>query len=467
MSDASRLSSSFRDPDGYLFIKAGVLYRQINHSYKDDFEQLHESGLYDALVKKGWMTPYTEVSVESGNPQQAYKVIQPKPLTFISYPYEWSFSQLKDAARLTLKIQKTALKFGMSLKDSSAYNIQFDVSTGRPTLIDTMSFEVYKEGQPWVAYRQFCQHFLGPLALMAYTDVRLNQLARVYIDGPPLSLVGRLLPAKTRFNFGLLSHIHLHAKAQSRYADKSPSPPRQFMSKTNLLALIDNLERTTRRLSWTPEGTEWGNYYQDTNYSDEAHLHKHSVVKKFLNNISPRLVWDLGANTGLFSRIASQAGIPTIAFDIDPGAVELNYLQQKADKDSNLLPLLLDLTNPSPALGWENQERESLYQRGKPDVVMGLALIHHLAISNNVPLEMIASMFSSLAPWLIIEFVPKEDSQVQKLLATREDIFENYHQEGFENAFLKFYNLVSVEEIKTSSRRLYLFERIISPKDPT
>lgn len=239
------------------------------------------------------------------------------------------------------------------------------------------------------------------------------------------------------------------------------------MSKTNLLALIDNLERTTRRLSWTPEGTEWGNYYQDTNYSDEAHLHKHSVVKKFLNNISPRLVWDLGANTGLFSRIASQAGIPTIAFDIDPGAVELNYLQQKADKDSNLLPLLLDLTNPSPALGWENQERESLYQRGKPDVVMGLALIHHLAISNNVPLEMIASMFSSLAPWLIIEFVPKEDSQVQRLLATREDIFENYHQEGFENAFLKFYNLVSVEEIKTSSRRLYLFERTKSPKDPT
>lgn len=462
MSDIPRLSSSFRDPNGYLFVRSGVLYRQINQSYKEDYQLLHESGLYETLVKKRWMVSYTEVAVESDNSQLAYKVVQPEPLAFISYPYEWSFSQLKDAARLTLKIQKTALKYGMSLKDSSAYNIQFDVATGRPVLIDTMSFEVYKEGQPWVAYRQFCQHFLGPLALMAHTDVHLNQLARVYIDGPPLSLVSTLLPVKTRFNFGLLSHIHLHSKAQARYADKNQQHSRQSMSKTNLLALIDNLERTTRRLIWTPEGTEWGDYYQDTNYSDKAHLHKHALVKEHLTKISPSMVWDLGANTGLFSRVAVEAGAPTIAFDIDPGAVELNYLQLKRAKESNLLPLVLDLTNPSPALGWENQERDSISQRKKPDVVMALALVHHLAISNNVPLDMIASMFSNLAPWLIIEFVPKEDSQVQKLLATREDIFGNYHQEGFELAFQKFYTLVSVEEIKTSSRKLYLFERIRS-----
>jgi len=459
MSDTSKLPSSFRDPNGFLFTKAGDLYRQINLAYKENYQQLHASGLYEALVKKGWMIPYSEVPIESDHPQLVYKVVQPERLGFISYPYEWSFSQLKDAARLTLKIQKTALKYGMSLKDSSAYNIQYDPSTGRPVLIDTLSFETYQDGQPWVAYRQFCQHFLGPLALMAYTDVRLNQFARIYIDGAPLSLVSRLLPTKTRLNFGLLSHIHLHSKAQTRFADNSQKQASQSMSKTNLLALIDNLERTTVRLAWTPEGTEWGNYYLDTNYSEEAHLHKQALVKECLAKASPAMVWDLGANTGLFSRISSSSGVRTIAFDIDPAAVELNYLQIKKDRETNLLPLLLDLTNPSPSLGWNNQERDSIAQRSKPDLVMALALIHHLAISNNVPLEMIASMFSKLAPWLIIEFVPKEDSQVQRLLATREDIFDQYHQQGFEQAFQKFYDLVSITEIKTSTRKLYLFKR--------
>ncbi len=171
------------------------------------------------------------------------------------------------------------------------------------------------------------------------------------------------------------------------------------------------------------------------------------------------MVWDLGANTGLFSRLARDSGVPTVAFDIDPAAVELNYLQVKSDKENNLLPLLLDLTNPSPGLGWENIERDSLFERKTPDLIMALALVHHLAISNNVPLEMIASMFSKLARWLIIEFVPKEDSQVQRLLASREDIFDNYHKSGFENSFKKYYYLVTAENIDNSSRKLYLYKR--------
>jgi ribosomal protein L11 methylase PrmA len=467
MSDYRKISSSFRDPNGYLFYKDQILYRQINHPYKPHFHKLHESGLYETLVNKGWITPYTEATIEPDNPEIAYLVIQPEQLPFISYPYEWCFSQLKDAALLTLKIQKTALKFGMTLKDSSAYNIQYHPATGKPVLIDTLSFETYSEGNPWVAYRQFCQHFLGPLALMAHTDVRLNQLSKIYIDGPPLSLISKLLPFKTKLNFGLLSHIHLHAKAQSRFAGTPQPGPRQAMSKNNLLALIDNLERTTQKLIWVPGGTEWGEYYQDTNYSREAHLHKHGLIKEFIDEISPDYVWDLGANTGLFSRIAQQLGATTIAFDIDPGAVEKNYLQVKSEKENNLLPLLLDLTNPSPGLGWENQERDSLYDRPKPDLIMALALIHHLAITNNTPLEMVASMFSNLAPWLIIEFVPKQDSQVQKLLATREDIFNNYHQDGFEHAFQHYYELIKIKEINHTLRRLYLFKRRDNPSSTT
>jgi len=215
----SRLSASFRDPSGFLFTRQGVLYRQVNQAYQPHYDKLLNSGLYDKLVKAGLLIPHEEVGVEPAEPSLAYKVLRPERVDFISYPYEWSFSQLQDAALATMAIQKLALDAGMVLKDSSAYNIQF--YRGRPVLIDTLSFEAYREGEPWVAYRQFCQHFLAPLSLMAYTDVRLNQLLRIYIDGVPLDLAVRLLPGRTRFDLGLATHIHLHAVAQQRYADKA------------------------------------------------------------------------------------------------------------------------------------------------------------------------------------------------------------------------------------------------------
>jgi hypothetical protein len=456
-----RQPASFRDPSGFLFQRAGVLYRQVNQSYRREYDQLMASGLYENLVKRGWLIPHEEVTPEPSADDRAYKIIQPTPLAFISYPFEWSFSQLKDAALLTLKIQQRALRYGMSLKDSSAYNIQFHLKNGKPVLIDTLSFETYEEGQPWVAYRQFCQHFLAPLAVMAYTDIRLSQLLRVYIDGMPLDLVSSLLPGKTRLNFGLLTHLHVHASAQKRYAGQSVDTAEsgRQMSKTSLLGLIDSLLNTVKKLSWQPADTDWGDYYEDTNYSDQAMSQKEALVADFVSRAAPEMVWDLGANTGRFSRIASQQGISTIAFDIDPAAVEKNYLQIKAQKESHLLPLIIDLTNPSAGIGWANQERDSLSARANADMILALALVHHLAISNNVPLEMIAAHFSQLAPWLVIEFVPKTDSQVQRLLVSREDIFEAYTQEGFEQAFRTRYHLRATEAIQGSERRLYLMER--------
>ena len=210
-------NASFRDPSGFLFSREGVLYRQVNQVYAADFTRLMDSGLYDKLIKAGLLIPHVESDLKPAQPELAFKVIRPERVPFISYPYEWSFGQLKDAALATLSIQKRALKLGMSLKDASAYNIQF--YNGKPVLIDTLSFETYQEGEPWVAYRQFCQHFLAPLALMAYRDVRLSQLLRVYIDGIPLDLASELLPGRTRWNLGLATHIHLHASAQKRYAE--------------------------------------------------------------------------------------------------------------------------------------------------------------------------------------------------------------------------------------------------------
>jgi hypothetical protein len=412
------------------------------------------------LVKARKLIPHQEVDIPPDAPELAYRVIQPERVEFISYPYEWSFSQLKDAARLTLSIQKTALEYGFSLKDASAYNIQFQ--HGRPVLIDSLSFEAYQEGKPWVAYRQFCQHFLAPLALMALGDVRLGQLLRVYIDGVPLDLASKLLPFQTRLQFGLLAHIHLHASAQKKYSDtpdqaRSQAQGRTF-NKNSFLGLVDSLKNVVNGLKWEPKGTEWGDYYDATNYTQDAFDLKKQIVKEFLEKTQPKQVWDLGANMGIFSRVAAEMGIVTISSDIDPAAVEKNYRKMREDKETNLLPLVIDLTNPSPGIGWENKERDSLTNRGPAGLVMALALVHHLAISNNVPLPDLARYFAQLGRWLIVEFIPKEDSQVQRLLMTRQDIFPTYTKEGFEEAFAPCFTIHACRPLEGSKRTLYLME---------
>lgn len=447
------LASSFRDPSGFLFRREGILYRQVNESYRPDYDLLMASGLYKELTGDGLLIPHGEVAA----PEGAYKLLQPEPVAFISYPYEWCFSQLKDAALTTLTIQRRALAKGMSLKDATAYNIQF--CKGRPILIDTLSFERYREGEPWVAYRQFCQHFLAPLALMAHTDVRLGQLLRVHIDGIPLDLASRLLPWCTRLSFPLLSHLHLHAATQRRYADRpvgQKGGSRRKVSRQGLIGILESLAGGIRKLCWKPAGTEWADYYDFTNYTDEALVEKGRLVGELIDRAAPTSVWDLGANTGFFSHIPVEAGIPTLAFDIDPAAVERAYRACREREETALLPLLLDLTNPSPALGWAHAERMALTERGPAGIVLALALVHHLAISNNVPLPRLAEYFRQLSEKLIIEFVPKSDSKVQKLLATREDIFPNYTRAGFEEAFQRCFEITVTEPIPGTDRILYL-----------
>jgi ribosomal protein L11 methylase PrmA len=264
-------------------------------------------------------------------------------------------------------------------------------------------------------------------------------------------------------NIGLATHIHLHAASQRRYSDEAVDRKsvRGRMGKTALLGLVDSLASTIRKLQWNPVGTEWAEYYQQTNYVDQSMAHKTETVLGFIEQVNPQQVWDLGANTGRFSRLASQAGRFTVSFDIDPAAVELNYRACREGKETNLLPLVLDLTNPSPAIGWQNQERQSLTARGPVEMVLALALIHHLAISNNVPLGQVADFFRSITRWLVIEFVPKSDSQVQRLLATRQDIFPEYSEEGLVRAFEPHFRLHERVNIRGSDRSLYLFEKIL------
>lgn len=458
------LRSSFRDPSGFMFSNNGCLYRQVNKKYREQYDAFIKSGLYNALTERGFLIPHKEVDTPVGDSTTAYKILFPEKIPFISYPYEWSFSQFKDAALLSLDIQCLALKYSMTMKDASAYNVQFQ--KGVPIFIDTLSFEPYQEGRPWVAYRQFCQHFLAPLALMSHRDIRLNQLLRSYIDGIPLDLASTLLPFFTWLRYGFFAHIHLHAKSQRVFSDtKNLEKGRSIkkepkVSRLGLMGILDSLRKCLKKCDWTPIGTEWGDYYNDTNYSNLAFEYKSKTVKKYLAKVQPAQVWDLGANIGVFSRIASNMGIPTVAFDIDPAAVEINYRKVREEGEKNLLPLLLDLTNPSPGLGWADGERDSISQRGPVDCVAALALIHHLAISNNVPLEKIAAYFSEICRFLIIEFVPKTDSQVLRLLRSREDIFDLYNLYNFERVFQRYFKILEFESLKNSERTMFLMKNL-------
>jgi hypothetical protein len=456
MLDRRVLPGSFRDPSGFLFLLDSVLYRQINQSYFPTYDQLISSGLYKALTEAGLLIRHEEASIGPTSDAAPCRFIRPERVPFISYPHEWCFSQLKDAALLTLQIQEHAVQHGMTLKDSSAYNVQF--LNGRPVFIDTLSFERYEEGRPWVPYRQFCCHFLAPLALMSYSEVRLGRLFQVFLDGIPLDLTSRLLPYRTRLRPALLVHLHLHARSDRTVRARGAAVPRSgtTVSRTAHRGLIDSLTSGIRGLSWDPRGTEWADYYQDTNYTDAAMAHKEELVRRFIERVSPTTVWDLGANTGRFSRIAADSGAQTVAFDLDPAATERHYRSCKATGQQALLPLVLDLTNPTPGIGWAGQERMSLRERGPVDLIMTLALVHHLAISNNVPLERIAEFLASIGRAAIIEFVPKHDTQVQELLASRQDIFENYSETAFERAFAPFFHLADVAPIRESERTLYL-----------
>lgn len=462
------LSSSFRDPSGFIFRHGSTIYRQINSVYRETFDRFFDSDLYRELVDKGYLLSHEDVtSAAIPRAKSCHRILRPTQIAYISYPYEWCFSQLKDAAMLTLRIQTIALKHGWSLKDASAYNVQF--INGRPGFIDLLSFEPYREGEPWVAYRQFCQHFLGPLALMHYVDVGLAKLLVSNIDGVPLDIASRLLPFKTRLNMSLQTHIHLHAKFQSSYSDiaagetgdqkTNTARGGRKISRAGLQGIIESLASAIRRLHLPNAKTEWGNYYSKTNYSDSAGRAKRDLVSQFLREINEPLgvIQDLGSNTGEFSRVAAPHAKLVVSQDIDPIAVEKNYLQQKEENGpQNVLPLLQDLSAPAPAIGWANAERASFIERAKCDVVMALALIHHLAIGNNVPLKQAANLFAKLGRWLIIEFVPKSDSQVIRMLTTREDIFPNYSEKGFQAAFADKFTVERREVVEGSERILYL-----------
>lgn len=451
----SRIRSSFRDPSGFVFTRDGTLYRQVQSEYAADYDHLRSSGLYDALVSKHLLVAHEEVPIDIALAPGAYRVLRPDRIPVVTLPYEWCFGQLRAAAILTLDVQAMALAHGMILKDASSFNVLFRGAS--PVFVDTLSFARLEAGQPWLAYRQFCQHFLAPLASQALVDIRLRELQRSYLDGIPLDLASRLLPPATWVHPWALVHIHLHARAIARFSsthERTP-PKNRKVSASGLEGLTAHLRSAIKGIDWKPETTEWSTYENSHAYDSAALNSKRSTVERILREAAPTRILDLGANTGEYSRLARSTGAEVIAVDGDPAAVEKLFERCVRDDETGITTLCLDLANPSADMGWAHKEWPAFSMRARADVVLVLALVHHLAIGNNVPLPDIASYLAQLGPRVIIEWVPKHDSQVQRLLASRKDIFSSYTEEGFRTAITEFFEIESRTEIDSSQRVIY------------
>lgn len=454
----NRDPSSFRDPSGFIFLHEKIVYRQINECYREQYDLLLSSGLYRKLTSDNRLITHDECPDISSGVDGGYKTIRPMPIPFISYPYEWCFSQLKDAALLTLSIAKTALDHGMILKDASAYNIQFNGY--KPVFIDTLSFERYSDGKPWIAYRQFCEHFLAPLALMKFRDIRLHQMMQTNIDGIPLDLTMKLLPKRAFFSLSLFIHLFLHAMSKkAKYGTVPEKTTARSFSKQAFSGLIDSLESAVRKINLPKKQSEWEVYYRNCSYSQQALDNKAELVVRYIERVHPISVWDFGANTAFFSKLAASRCRLVVSFDFDPQCIEAVWRDVSTSARNNILPLIMDITNPSPSIGWHNEERKSLIERGPADMALCLALIHHLAIAKNIPFGFIARFFAEVCTWLIMEFVPKDDRQVRELLAVRKDIFDHYTAEAFEGIFSNLFSIEHRVPVADTGRTMYLMKK--------
>ena len=350
--------SSFRDPDSILEFDSEFYYRKMSKNYLTHYLFFKKSGLKDELIKEGLILPFEEIFDDQPNVGFANQVIKTEKIPFVSYPYEWSFSQFKEAALLTLKINLIALKYGMILKDASMFNVQF--LGFKPLFIDLSSFEIYKNNSLWAGYQQFCRHFLAPLLLASHSDVRLIKLLLVNIDGIDLSFTRKLLPIKSFLNSGVFLHIILNTSGL-----KTTSNKKMKLKEQGLKSILVHLTDTIEKLKLKNKNSEWAEYYNNTNYSDRGLLQKATIIETFIKELNVKTALDVGANDGKFSKLLSNSSIYTVSTDIDELAVEKNFIDALRDENDNLLSLHLNLANPTPSIGWDNTERKSFYDRAK------------------------------------------------------------------------------------------------------
>jgi hypothetical protein len=450
--------ASFKDPSGFVFKANNKYYRQVNKSYSEDYDLLMSSGLYKALTDKKLLIPHTEVNENISGSDDWYKTLLPEQLSFISYPYEWSFDELKDAALLTLRVLKISVKHGMILKDGTSFNIQF--YDGKPVFIDTLSFEKYDESKPWIAYKQFCECFLFPLYLEHYHKIDVQKLLSVYLEGIPATTTAKLLPAKSRFKLSTWLHVFLQASVTAKTKPTNKTATASF-SKAKLLNLIESLQNAIKPLHVkTTIQSTWNNYYEETILSKNYLDAKEKVFRDFVSDINNGRTMDVGCNDGYFTKILAEKNQNVIAVDFDSQCVNKLYLDIKAGSVKGVLPFCLDLTNPTPAVGFNHAERQSFAERAKSDTVTALALIHHIVLSKNVPFHDVAKMFSDLTKQhLVIEFVPLTDEKSQQLIANKPVYHKPYDPEAFEKHFSDYFEIERKQIIPGTARILYRMKK--------
>ena len=438
---AHKIPGSYRDPSSHVFMDENRIFRGVKGAAAVQMEAFIASPFFEKHNARNIVSTTICDARELKKSGFSAKLIKQyhlwlehQKLDLITFPHEWSFQQLKAAALFHLKLQITALNAGYQIKDATSYNIQF-MGT-KPIFIDIPSFEPYEEGKPWVAYKQFCEHFLGPLMLHHHTSLDTDKIYRAYPDGIDLVTCSKLLPFSSYFNLSALGHIHLQAKASqkiSSVSDRQLSKARQVtVKRQNLISMLRALIKAIERLK-SDGATYWREYEHKNSYSTETMAEKDAVIKDFVIQNNLKRLIDLGCNAGKFSEIALNSGADhVIGMDIDSGALD-TAIERFKNSPESFSPILFDMANPSPSLGWRLKERASIYERiPAVDGILCLAVIHHLVIARNIPMEEFVDAILPLAPQGIIEFVTKEDPMVIGLLSNREDIFDKYDQHYFE-----------------------------------
>ncbi|OOQ59562.1 SAM-dependent methyltransferase [Mucilaginibacter pedocola] len=450
---------SYKDPSGFVVKLDDGYHRIVSNSYKKEFDHLENSGLYQELIDKGLMVKHQAVELAdayAGN----YKQIYPEQLSFISYPFEWSYGQWRQMIIAYLRINEMAMAHGMILKDASPYN--FTYVNERCVLIDTLSFDFYEDGTPWKAYRQFCEEILSPFLLMHYKDPLWARLSRASITGLPLPFVSAQLPFSTRFNNLCLMHIHLHARFKTKGGSGSTASAGGGFNKQKLNYLFGSIKDGVKKYK-APllRNSIWDEYYENDIESEKYMADKISVIKTWLGNAKPKATVDIGANTGKFSVIAAEFSEKVYALEGDIYCVEDIYKAIKKIPGNKITTVVADIVDPSPGLGWANTEKASLLQRINGDMIMALAVIHHLCLTRNIPLHFVAKLFADMTTrYAIVEFVPKEDNKSQLLLKNKGDIFDEYTEAHFVECFSQHFKPAAVHSCEDSLRKLYLWEKL-------
>lgn len=456
-------TGSFRDPGGRVYVIDGHVYRSVMPTAIDDYEFVRSTGLIDKLCGSGRVIPETVVDprVLGASGAGAHHVLEHPMLPFISYPYEWSFPALKAAALLQLDVHLEALDHGVTLSDASAYNIQF--RGPRPVFIDSLSFRRYREGEFWMGHRQFCEQYINPLLLRALVGVPHNSWYRGALEGISAQELCPLLRWSHKFSWNILTHVVMQARLQGRATSQLSAEYRIRRRKLSLLALrqmLHGLRKWIAKLEPADRGkTVWANYAGCNSYESEDAQAKRNFIADFSRSLQPEVLWDIGCNTGDYSKAALESSATfVVGFDFDQDALNLAF--ERAIKENlNFLPLYLDAANQSPSQGWAQSERGGLMQRASADGILALAVVHHLSIGRNIPLQEVVDWLVAMAPEGVIEFVQKSDPMVQSMLRLREDIFNDYSEESFVYFLKRKADIVRFATVSGANRRLFWFRR--------